>query len=197
MDDFSGAEFLARLPGPVSPASRQFYATWHGWRRGRRLPERRDLDVKTLGHFHIVMELRHRDDIRITSVGPGLRLYLGFDLTGHNYLDITNPENRSLRARLFIEQALQPCGSIVYYALRYPDGGVLPVECAGAPFCDDDGSGMVSLMAGCCTPLVPPRENDVIDPDSWLVGEGMRFIDLGFGIPPADPSTPRHMLPAF
>lgn len=196
MDEFSGADFLARLPGPISAASRQLFATWHGWRRGRRLPERRDLDVSQLGDFHIVMELRHRDDIRITSIGAGVGRYLGFDLTGLNYLDITNPENRSLRARLFLEQVLQPCGSVVYYALRYPDGGVLPVECAGAPFCDDDGS-MVSLMAGCCTPLIPPRPHDVIDPDSWLVGEGMRFIDLGFGIPPADPSTPRHMLPAF
>lgn len=196
MDEFSGADFLARLPGPISAASRQLFATWHGWRRGRRLPERRDLDVSQLGDFHIVMELRHRDDIRITSIGAGVARYLGFDLTGQNYLDITNPENRSLRARLFIEQVLQPCGSIVYYPLRYADGGVLPVECAGAPFCDDGGS-MVSLMAGCCTPLIPPRPNDVIDPDSWLVGEGMRFIDLGFGIPPADPSTPRHMLPAF
>jgi hypothetical protein len=197
MDDVSGAEFLARLPGPVSQASRQFLATWHGWRRGRRLPERRDLDLRALGHFYIVLELHNRDDIRIAAIGPGLRLALGFDLTGHNYLDITNPENRSLRARLFVEQALQPCGSVVYYALRYADGGVLPIECVGAPFCDDDGSGMVSLMAGCCTPLVPPRPNAVVDPDSWLVGEGMRFIDLGFGIPPADPSTPRHMLPAF
>lgn len=197
MDDFSGADFLAYLPGPLSPAGRQFFATWQGWRRGRRLPERRDLDVRTLGQFHIVFELRHRDDIRILSAGDALCRCLGLDLTGHNYLDMTNRENRSLRARLFIEQVLQPCGSIVYYALRYPDGSVLPVECAGAPFCDDDGTGMVSLMAGCCTPLIAPRSDDMVDPDSWLVGKGMRFIDLGFGIPPADPSTPRHMLPAF
>jgi hypothetical protein len=197
MDEFSGADFLARLPGPISAASRQLFAIWQGWRRGRPLPERRDLDVKQFGDFHIVMELRHRDDIRITSIGAGVTRYLGFNLTGLNYLDITNPENRALRARLFIEQVLQPCGSVLYYPLRYADGGVLPVECAGAPFSDDDGSGMVSLMAGCCTPLIPPRPDDVIDPDSWLVGEGMRFIDLGFGIPPADPSTPRHMLPAF
>lgn len=197
MEEVSGAEFLARLPGPLSAASRQVFATWHGWRHGRRLPERRDLDLAILGPYHIVMELRHRDDIRITAIGAEVTRYLGVDLTGQNYLDITNPENRALRARLFVEQALQPCGSVLYYPLRYADGGVLPIECAGAPFCDDDGSGLVSLMAGSCTPLIPPRPGAVVDPDSWLVGEGMRFIDLGFGIPPADPSTPRHMLPAF
>jgi hypothetical protein len=197
MAESSHDDFLAGLPAPLSPASRQVFATWHGWRRGRPLPARRDLDVAALGDFHIVMELRHRDDIRITALGAGIRRCLGFDLTGMNYLDITNPENRSLRARLFIEQVLQPCGSVVYYPVRYADGGILPVECTGVPFSDDGDAGMVSVMAGCCSPLIPPRPNDVIDPDSWRIGEGMRFIDLGFGIPPADPSTPRHMLPAF
>lgn len=191
--------FLSTLPTPLSAQGRQFFAIWHSWRRGRALPERRHVKIDELGPLargHIMLEFRNREDIPILSVGPDLKEYTGIDLTGYNYLDLTNPENRALRAKLTLEQILQPCGFMLYYWLRYPDGSMVPLEFVGAPFCED-GAETPSFFISCATRLARVKGEGTADPDSWLIGEAMRFIDLGFGIPPADPSTPLNQLPAL
>lgn len=190
--------FLNSLPTPLCAASRQFFAVWDRWRGSRALPERRAVRLDDLGPLaasHIITEFRSRDDVPILSVGPRLAEYIGIDLTGYNYLDLTSPENRSLRAKLTLEQILQPCGFMLYYWLRYADGAMVPFEFVGAPFCED-GASTPSLFVACGTPLSRLQSETAADPESWQIGEAMRFIDLGFGIPPADPSTPQHILRA-
>lgn len=191
-------DFLSTLPTPLSAASRAFFAIWHGWRGNRALPERRDIDLAALGPLaagHIMLEFRDREHIPILSVGSQLTDYIGIDLTGHNYLDLTSPENRALRARLTLEQILQPCGFTLYYWLRYADGSMVPIEFVGAPVCEN-GAAIPSLFIACGSALAKIRGDGAADPDSWMIGEAMRFIDLGFGIPPADPATPQDVLRA-
>lgn len=184
-------DFLSSLPTPLTQPSRQFFATWHGWRRGRKLPERRDIDLSSLGDLAdacLLLDIRGRDEIRITAVGKRITDHLGFDLTGFNYLDLTSKENRSWRAHLTLAQAAQPCGVVIYYWLRLADGTVLPVEFVGAPVCEN-GQTSATLILCCATGLAKTSwKSQSIDPESYEEGEGMRYIDLGYGIPPVVPS---------
>lgn len=188
-------DFLARLPGPLSAPSRRFFAVWNRWRRGAALPDYRAADLADLGELArncLLLEIRSRDNMPILLAGPGIAERIGFDPTGGDYLDMTTLENRAMRAELVLEQILQPCGAILYYWLRYPDGTILPVEVVGAPLCRD-GATIPDLMLGCVTPLAQVAADGVADPDSYMIADGMRFIDLGFGIPAANPNVPRRL----
>lgn len=185
-------DFISRLPETLTEPGRRFFLLWHQWRRGRKLPERRDIDIPALGDLAptcLLMDIRNRDDIRIVMAGDGIRERLGIDLTGANYLDLTAPEYRSIRARLTLEQILQPCGAMLYYCLHYPDGAVLPLEFVGAPVCAD-GADIPDFILSCAIPLARGSRTGIADPDSYRIAMGMRFVDLGFGIPPANPNIP-------
>ncbi|WP_300296854.1 PAS domain-containing protein [Ferrovibrio sp.] len=188
-------DFLAKLPGPLSAPSRRFFSLWQDWRHGRALPTWRDIDLAALGdqaRMCMLVEIRSRDDVHIVMAGPGIAERIGFDLTGCNYLDLTTPENRATRAQLTLEQILQPCGFMLYYWLRYPGDVVLPVEWVGAPVCSD-GAAIPDLILSCATPLARIAVAGVADPDSYVMGDGMRFIDIGFGIPAANPNQPLNL----
>src|SRR3546814_9053710 len=100
-------EFLSRLPETLTDPGRRFFRLWHAWRRGRRLPVLRDVDLGALGdpaRGRMLFDIRNRHDMRIIIAGEELREWLGFDLTGANYLNLTAPEYREIRARLTLEQ---------------------------------------------------------------------------------------------
>jgi hypothetical protein len=184
-------DFLDTLPTPLSQQARQFFAVWHRWRGNRRLPRRSDLSLGELGPLAescLLLNIRSPLDIRMETVGRAITEKMGFDLTGLNYLDLTSRENRNWRAHLTIAQAAQPCGVLIYYWLRFPDGAVLPVEFTGAPLYED-GADDPSLILCCATGLADTvGRRQPLDPDSYIEGDGMRFIDIGYGIPPLVPS---------
>lgn len=188
-------DFLDNLPAPLTAASRQFFTTWNRWRGDRPMPRRADIrldDLGTLADCHLLLEIRDRETMRFVDAGAKAVDYLGLDITGGDYLDLTVGANRRLRQQLTLEQLLQPCGSVLYYWLGYGEAGLLPLEISAAPICADD-SDVAQYMFGCFVPLISQAPQGVPDPDSWRIGEGMRFIDLGFGIPPANPATPPHL----
>lgn len=191
-------EFLEKLPSPITPASRFFFAAWHRWCKGGKLPQRSNIDLRELGdlaHACLMLEICGRDDIRIGKVGRAITDHLGFDLTGFNYLDLTSKENRAWRAHLTLAQVAQPCGVVIYYWLRLASGTVMPVEFAGAPACED-GAETASLIVCCATSLTRiDEESPPVDPESYTEGEGMRFIDIGYGIPPLIPSQRQEPKP--
>jgi len=184
------------LPAPLSAPSRRFFAVWDGWRRGRRLPERADINLEAFGDAKegcFLVEVRSRDSIPILYAGPLIQRYAGFDLTGYNYLDLTMRENRAFRAALTIEQLEQPCGFMLYYWLRHPSGSIVPLEWVGAPICET-GAEKPTQILSCAVPLTKAEASGPVDPDSYLIADGMRFIDLGFGIPAIVPSAPQRLL---
>lgn len=184
-------DFLETLPTPLSQQARQFFAIWQSWRGERRLPQRSDLAKGELGALAdacLLLNIRSPQDIRMEQVGRTIIEKMGFDLTGMNYLDLTSKENRSWRAHLTVAQAAQPCGVLIYYWLRFPDGAVLPVEFTGAPLYED-GADEPNLILCCATGLADTMgRKQPVDPDSYVEGDGMRFIDIGFGIPPLNPA---------
>lgn len=196
--NMGSGDFLDTLPTPLSQQARQFFAIWQGWRGARRLPQRSDLskgDLGALADSCLLLNIRSADDIRIENVGRQFPERMGFDFTGMNYLDLTSKENRSWRATLTIAQAAQPAGVLIYYWLRFPDGAVLPVEFTGAPLYED-GAAQANLILCCATGLADTAgRKQPLDPDSYVEGDGMRFIDIGYGVPPLVPAERQEARP--
>lgn len=179
-------DFLASLPAPLTLPSRRFLACWHGWRGAKLLPRRGQMDTAALGDLLprcLLLDIRSRDRIDICFAGNVVGQMLGIELAGRNYLDLTEPENRARRAALLLAEAAQPCAAVIYYWLRDEGGGMLPVELVSAPLIADD-SGQATLILACATPLARDHGRREVEPESYAEGEGLRFIDIGAGIPP-------------
>jgi len=179
-------DFLASLPTPLTEPSRRFFSQWHRWRGGRLLPQRSAMDangLEDLRSFCLLLDIRGRDSIPICFAGSMVTDLLGTDIAGRNYLDLTEPENRSRRAALLFAEIAQPCAAVIYYWLRSGSAGLMPVELVSAPLCDDD-TGQPSLVLACATPLIAGQGDDKMEASSYAEGEGLRFIDIGAGIPP-------------
>lgn len=183
-------DFVASLPSALTEPSRQFLAEWHRWRGGGLVPQHSVVNTDKLGELLmrcLLLEIRGRDSIPIRFVGAVIGELLGTSLVGRNYLDLTEPQNRARRAALLFAEVAQPCAAVIYYWLRTPDGAVVPVELVSAPLCAD-GQITPSLVLACATPLVKTGGAvESIAPDSYAEGEGLRFIDIGAGLPPVTP----------
>ena len=178
---------LDTLPGPLTPPSRRFLTLWDGWRAGDLLPHRRRLDTGMLGELLprcALIAVRGRDDMPISFAGGWLREHLGDEITGTNYLDLTPPENRQRRAELLLTEVAQPCAAVIYYWVRFDAGGLLPVEVVSAPMLDD-ADATPSLVLACLTPLARGENDGDADPASYAEGDGLLFLDIGAGLPPA------------
>lgn len=183
-------DFLASLPTPLSPPSRRFLAIWHDWRRGALLPQRRQLDTGSLGDLLprcILLEIRGHDDMPIRFAGTAILDLLGAEIAGTNYLDLTRPDNRASRAQLLLTETAQPCAAVIYYWLQQENGGLLPVEVVSAPMVADSENG-APLVLACATPLAVTDDASAVERSSYAEGDGLRFIDIGAGLPPVDAS---------
>lgn len=183
-------DFVASLPAALTAPSRQFFARWHSWRGGHLLPHRRDMDTAALGPLLprcLLLEIRSRDRAIICFAGTMIGATLGAELTGRNYLDLTEPANRARRAALLFAEAAQPCAAVIYYWLRDESGALLPVELVSAPLLADGTEGreaQATLILACASPLMQTEAPDEVTPESYAEGDGLRYIDIGAGIPP-------------
>jgi len=192
-----GMGFLDTLPTPLTARSRRFLSIWHGWRGTRLLPERRDIDhadLDDLSGTGLLLNVRGHDDIMIEWVGAQITGYIGVDLTGCNYLDLTSRANRAWRAHLTMAQMAQPCSVAIYYMLRLGSGGVMPIEFITGPL-REDGARDATLILCCASGLTDVDGRTAVDPDSYVEGDGMRFIDIGAGVPPMVPSQRQEARP--
>jgi len=188
-------DFMASLPTALTEPSRRFFAEWHRWRGPNwrdlaLVPQHSVLNTDKLGELLmrcLLLEIRGRESIPIRFAGSMIGEMLGADLTGRNYLDLTEPENRARRAALLFAEVAQPCAAVIYYWLRLPTGAVLPVELVSAPLCAD-GDTAPSLVLACATPLIRTgSRTEHVEADSYAEGEGLRFLDIGAGLPPVGP----------
>lgn len=178
---------LDTLPGPLTLPSRRFLTLWDGWRAGAVLPPRQRLDTDALGDLLprcVLIEVRGRDDMPIRFAGSWLRERLGGEIVGSNYLDLTTPENRERRADLLLTEVAQPCAAVIYYWVQFDAGGMMPVEVVSAPLLGD-APGAPALVLACATPLARGENDGDADPATYAEGDGLLFIDIGAGLPPA------------
>jgi hypothetical protein len=132
----------------------------------------------------VLIEIRGREDMPIRFAGSWLRERLGSEIAGTNYLDLTMPDNRRRRADLLLTEVAQPCAAVIYYWVQFDAGGMMPVEVVSAPMLGD-APGAPPLVLACASPLARGETNGDADPTSYAEGDGLQFIDIGAGLPPA------------
>lgn len=178
------------LPVALTAPSRAFFAAWDSWRGGALVPPHRAMQTAGLGELLtrcLLLEIRGRDAIPIRFAGSAVGQLLGIELGGRNYLDLTEPENRARRAALLFTEVAQPCAAVIYYWLKAGNGMTLPVELVSAPLVAD-GETQPGLVLACASPLIrADMAESRVTPDSLAEGEGLRFIDIGAGVPPVGP----------
>jgi|HubBroStandDraft_1064217.scaffolds.fasta_scaffold01674_11 hypothetical protein len=166
-------------------ACRVLFAYWNEIRERALVPYRSRLDplrlLAILPRIQIV-ELQSHGVIRCTLAGTGLRDLFGFDLTGHNMIQLTPPAGRATRSYRHWAAVAQPCGSVFAAAIRFPSGARAPVGGVALPLLPDreGGSPLVVLAIA----LVADR-GWINERRPGFLGLPARyaFIDIGAGIP--------------
>lgn len=181
-----GASLMLQLPSPLTAPSRRFFELWHRLRGDRLLPRLNDFDptaTNGLAHHLMLLEVHSADDIRFGFTGAVIETLLGRRLIGSNYLDLTPPENRRRRAALLLAELAQPCAAVIYYLLEF-NGAVMPVEIVSAPLLPARGDMPTHVLAAASQLTHVDASRPAAQ--SYAEGEGLRFIDIGAGIPPLD-----------
>jgi hypothetical protein len=168
------------------PESRRFIDAWLGWRGSDLIPGRRALelaDIKSMLKLVLLFELRSAAQVYIRVAGTGMRDYLGFELTGSNYMALTPFVDRPVRYFRFRQIADRPCGGVMLYNQRLGSGEVVPSEVVSLPIAPDDPQAP-KLVISHATPLGPqPPSPSVPHMLQLHLAEEFRFLDIGAGVP--------------
>jgi hypothetical protein len=175
--------FLSQIKEPVN---REFANLWLHWRGERLLPRRADVDLNSMRRLLplvLLIEYHSPDEARIKVAGSRLRDYLGYELTGANYVDLAEPERRPIRRYRNWEIVTRPCGSRLIYDHRMQSGQVMPAEVVSLPL-DPDLPGGPRLTLANIAPL--SRRTEILEPPMdrrIAVAEEFTFLDIGAGVP--------------
>jgi hypothetical protein len=168
------------------PANRDFIAAWQRWRGERPLPRRSDLrleEIKPLLGMIALFEPRAPGHIHVRVAGTGLRQYLGFEMTGMNYLEVTAAADRAVREYRVRQMTGQPSGGVLRYRLAVSDGRQFAAEVVSLPL-DPDRPGQPRLLLSHTATMALQRE-PLVDAATGAVRlpDEFGFVDLGFGLP--------------
>ena len=181
---------------------RAFAEAWQDWRGSELVPRRsavRIEDISKLLPLVSVLEITSPETAIFRLAGTALSQALGFELTGHNYFDMTAPETRALRVARSLQLGLQPCGSHFVHPIVYQSGRTVHSEVVSLPVWPDDPDDPPQYFAVSMSVDEMRMDGTAAERDQLPIGEGYQFIDIGAGVP--DPGLnltdrpPATMLP--
>lgn len=171
---------------PLAPESTHLLEQWSAWRGERLLPRRSDIDLASIKKYLSgvsLVEVRGPEQVIFKVAGGGFRDYLGFELTGRNYLDLVDPARRAeiaLGVQLVIGK---PCGIFYVTPHRFPSGAIVPVEVMSLPI-EADRPGGPRLILSSNEPLIRRQEDVRVAQEQPLAHPtSYNFIDIGAGLP--------------
>lgn len=175
--------FLEQITEPVNV---EFAQLWLGWRGERLLPRRSDIELNAIRRMLplvLMIEYRSPDEAIIRVAGSRLRDFVGYELTGANYIELAPPEDRSVRRYRCWAIAAQPCGSRLIYNHRLHSGRVTQAEVVSLPL-DPDQLGGARMTLTNIAPLLP-RDPIIEGPAApqLEVAITYAFLDIGAGVP--------------
>ena len=175
--------FLEQITEPVNL---EFARLWLGWRGDRLLPRRSDIELNALRRMLplvLMMEYRSPDEAIIRVAGSRLRDFVGYELTGANYIELAPPEDRQVRRYRCWAIATRPCGSRLIYDHRLESGRVAQAEVVSLPL-DPDQAGGARMTLANIAPLAP-RDPLIEGPagPQLQVATTYAFLDIGAGVP--------------
>ena len=165
----------------------QLLAAWHGWRGAGLLPRKSEMriaDVRGILSRISLLEIHSLDMAIFRVAGSYLRERLGFELTGHNYLDLTPAGQRHIRGERTWLVAETPCGSYFRQRVTYPSGLTVLSVVLSVPLDRDEPGGNRYTLAVVRelgrTYGEPPSHG----PKPLPMPDEFRFLDIGAGLPP-------------
>jgi hypothetical protein len=175
--------FLEHITEPVNL---EFARLWLSWRGDRLLPRRADIELNALRRMLplvLLIEYRTPDEAIIRVAGSRLRDFVGYELTGANYIELAPPEDREVRRYRCWTIATRPCGSRLIYDHRLESGRVTQAEVVSLPL-DPDQAGGARMTLANIAPLTP-RDPVIEGPARPLleVASTYAFLDIGAGVP--------------
>lgn len=170
----------------VTPETLTFVEAWVGWRGSRMVPRRSDMqlaDIKRLLPMVSLLEVRSPTEVVFRVAGSRMRDYLGFDVTGYNYITFASESFRHIRIWRLQQEVTRPCGALFIYPHRFPSGYVSPAETISLPIVDGR-PGKPPMMLTVVTPLSTrmedPPENGQRE---MFYATEFAFVDIGAGVP--------------
>jgi hypothetical protein len=168
------------------PDNKRFIEAWFSWRGGSMVPARRRIeltDVKSVLRQVLLFELRSPEHVHVRVAGTTLRDYLGFELTGSNYMALTPPADRPLRYYRFRQIVDMPCGGVMLYNQRLASGEIVPSEVVSLPV-EPEHPQAPKLVISHAAPLSrPPASGAVPHLLQLQLAEEFQFVDIGAGVP--------------
>ena len=170
----------------TSPECRAFAEAWQRWRGVELVPRRaavRIEEISKLLPLVSLVELISPDLARVRLAGTALCEAMGVELSGLNYFEMTEPEDRALRVARTMPLSEHPCASHYMHPLAYQSGRTIPTEGLSLPVLPDDSSAPPQFFAIWCALEDMHLEGTTVEPNKVPMAEGFQFVDIGAGIP--------------
>jgi hypothetical protein len=162
-----------------------FFSVWNAWRGDALTPTRAQVktgEVAGLMRSMMLIDVHAPEKMIFRYAGSIYQEVFGFEFTGLNYLDITEPEARPTRSKRLWDTAMQPAASV------WTIPSIEAVDFIGAtvPISPDDPSDVMKLMQV----IIPLKDIATISAAEWrkkrtnvYFSDRFRYIDIGAGKP--------------
>lgn len=161
-----------------------FLDTWHTWRGDKLMPRRGQVkthQIADLMRGMMMMDVPAPEKLIFRYAGSIYQDLYGFDFTGLNYLDITEPQVRHIRSKRLWGVVAQPAAAV----WTVPRVDQLDFIGASVPIAPDDPAHPPKIMQV----VIPMRELTAARakawnaPDNVTFGDRFRYVDIGAGKP--------------
>lgn len=167
---------------------RELLTIWHKWAEGAAVPNREQMNLRDISKYLdcvMLFDVISHEEINIRYFASLYMDYFGADYTGKNYLDVTDPELRQLRAARMMNVVSHPCAA-VWTTLgkhegkmqEYTVGLSVPVVA-----CEKGLKPMQMLQV--CFPLSGRERPSFSDQpvSNVTVANNHMYVDIGAGVP--------------
>jgi hypothetical protein len=169
-------------------AIKSFLAAWDGWRKESAVPCRSNVDlgqIKTHLAYTMLFDMVSKEEIQCRYMGSIFLNFYGQDYTGQNYLELTAPKDRAVRAERLFGIVDQPCAAVWgTLSTGWRDG---PDYLAGVSVpIWPDAPGKPQQLMQFFTPLEGmhiPRFEKKFEKRNVALSNQFQFLDIGAGIP--------------
>jgi hypothetical protein len=171
---------------PATTNGQALATAWARWRGDKVLPCRSDVqldDISEILPWITLIEIFSETEIIFRLAGTMIREIMGFELTGHNLMELTEPDHRLARGIRTAQTAHQPCGAIWIWNVTFRNEKSRRMENMGLPVRpEEDGRPMQILnVCGMLDTAGPPQAINYLQ--QLASADNHSFIDIGAGVP--------------
>lgn len=163
---------------------------WAEWRGAEIAPKRSQIRIEGLGEalpFVTMGEFVSPEELRFLLVGSELINIQGMELTGMNFYDMAQPDERELRMQRLRWFESQPCGSYSIQPRTLSQGTHLASELLALPVLPDEPDGTLRCLCVSAPLDDGAFRTSLADAQVIRTSDDFRYIDIGAGLPDEDP----------